>query len=70
MRVLKLADCQIVLGVDWLRTLSPVTFDFNKLTLQFNHEGKTISLQGVSNNASLRVIGVDLLDDFTNIEDP
>lgn len=32
-RVLKLADCQMVLGVDWLKDLSPVTFDFKNLTL-------------------------------------
>lgn len=32
LRELKLADCQMILGVDWLRDLSPVTFDFRGLT--------------------------------------
>lgn len=44
LRVLRLAGCQMVLGVDWLRTLIPVTFDFKKLTLQFLYKGKSISL--------------------------
>lgn len=69
-RVLKLANCHIILRVDWLKTLSPVTFDFNKQTLHFIHEGEAISLHRVTSNASLRVTGVELLDDFTSMEDP
>lgn len=69
-RVLKLADCQMVLGVNSLRDLSPVTFNFRNLTLQFTHEGVTIQLQGTTNRASLRVIGVEVLEEFTNLEDP
>lgn len=68
-RVLKLAGCQMVLGVDWLKDFGHVTFDFKNLTLQFNHQGKTILLKGVTNSASLRVIGVELLNDFSNPED-
>lgn len=33
------------------------------------HEGKYVSLQGMINGASLRVIGVELLDDMSNLEE-
>lgn len=56
----------MVLGVDWLRDISPVTFDFRGLTLQFSYEGKRVTLHGMTNGISLRVIGVDFLDDITN----
>lgn len=45
--LLKFADCQIVLGIDWLRELSPITFDFRALTLQFHHAGKMVILKGL-----------------------
>lgn len=32
-RVLKLEEYQMVLGVNWLREINPVTFDFRRLTL-------------------------------------
>ena len=31
LRILELGGCDIVLGVDWMRMVSPLTFDFNKL---------------------------------------
>jgi hypothetical protein len=34
--VLPLAGCQVVLGVQWLRTLGPILWDFGKLTMQFS----------------------------------
>jgi hypothetical protein len=30
----------IVLGVEWLHTLKPITMVFHKLTMQFQQEGK------------------------------
>lgn len=59
----------MVLGVDWLKNINPVIFDFKNLTLQFTYQGNPILLQGVTNSALLRVIGVELLDDFTSLED-
>lgn len=58
----------MVLGLDWLRNLSPTTFDFKDLTLQFIHEGKPIQLRGTTNRASLRVIDVELLEEITTLE--
>lgn len=60
----------MVPGVDWLWEISPVKFDFRKLTLQFTHQGENVLLQQTNNRASLRVIGVEQLDDIFKMEDP
>lgn len=44
--VLPLGGEDVVLGVQWLKTLGPVTFDFNSLQLQFVQDGDQITLQG------------------------
>lgn len=69
LRVLKIVECQMVLVVDWLKYFSPFTFDFKSLTLQLNHKGETILLQGVTNSALLKVIGAELLGNMSNLED-
>jgi len=35
LQILKLGGCDIVLGVDWRRTISPIIFDFYKLEVTF-----------------------------------
>lgn len=59
----------MVLRVDWLKELNPFTFDFTNLTLHFNYHGESILLQGVTNGALLRVVVVEFLEDFSNLED-
>jgi len=39
LRILKLGGCDIVLGVDWMRTVSPLVFDFNKLEVTLESLG-------------------------------
>jgi len=39
LRLLKLGECDIVLGVDWMRIFNPIIFDFNKLEVTFE-EGR------------------------------
>jgi hypothetical protein len=34
-----MGGCDIVLGVEWLRTLGPILMDFKELTMKFNQEG-------------------------------
>ena len=31
LRLLKFGGCHIVLGVDWMKGVSPISFDFNKM---------------------------------------
>jgi hypothetical protein len=35
-----MGGCDIVLGVEWLRTLGPILMDFKELTMQFTQEGQ------------------------------
>jgi hypothetical protein len=37
-----MGGCDIVLGVERLRTLGPITMDFKELTMQFQQGRKTI----------------------------
>ena len=46
LRVLELGGYDIVLGVDWMRTISPLTFDFNKLEVTAEMGGKKLTLVG------------------------
>jgi hypothetical protein len=36
MFAINMGGCEIVLGVDWIRTLGPILMDFKELTMQFN----------------------------------
>jgi hypothetical protein len=42
-----MGGCDIVLGVDWLRTLGPILMDFKALTMQFDQEGHQYKFQGI-----------------------
>lgn len=45
-KTLPMGSYDLVLGVDWLGSLGPVTFDFKQLQMQFQHQGQVITLQG------------------------
>lgn len=45
-RTLPLGSYDLVLGVDWLGSLGPVTFDFKNLLLQFMQNDKLVTLKG------------------------
>jgi hypothetical protein len=53
--VLPLAGCDIVLGIQWLRTLGPILWDFLNLTMQFVYEEKTCLLEGLAANLNFSV---------------
>lgn len=36
----------MVLGVDWLRRLGPITFNYSALTISFVHQGQHVVLVG------------------------
>ncbi|XP_026428220.1 uncharacterized protein LOC113324098 [Papaver somniferum] len=42
--LLKLGGCDMVLGAQWLQTLGPITWDFNKLVMEFVSQGSKIRL--------------------------
>ncbi|GAU45976.1 hypothetical protein TSUD_401160 [Trifolium subterraneum] len=45
--VLPLSGANIVLGVQWLKTLGPVLTDYNQLTLKFLKNGQIAQIQGI-----------------------
>lgn len=49
LHVLSLCGVDIVLGVQWLKSLGPVLTDYNEFTMKFIHEGKLIELKGDTN---------------------
>jgi hypothetical protein len=49
--VLTLEGCDIVLGVQWLRTLGPIIWDFLQLTMSFSWRGILVLLSGLQPTA-------------------
>lgn len=44
--LLPLSGSDMVLGIQWLTSLGPITWDFNKMTMEFQHKGRKIRLRG------------------------
>jgi hypothetical protein len=44
--LLPLGDCKVVLGIEWLRTLGDVLWNFSKLTRKFTLNGKRVIIRG------------------------
>ena len=44
LRLLRLGGCHIVLGVDWMRKVSFVSFDFNNMEVTLDKKGKIVVL--------------------------
>lgn len=44
-RLLQLGGCDMVLGVDWMKGVSPINFDFNRMEVFFEKGGKRMTLQ-------------------------
>ena len=36
----------MVLGVDWMKEVSPINFDFNRMEVSFEKDGKKMTLPG------------------------
>jgi hypothetical protein len=48
MFVIDMGSCEIVLGVDWLRSLGPILMDFNELNMQFDQDGRQYKFQDIT----------------------
>ena len=44
--ILQLEEIDIVLGIQWLKTLGPILWDFESLTMSFKDKDKTVELRG------------------------
>lgn len=47
LRMMKLGAYDVVLGVDWLSSISPFYLDLNNLTRWISYSGKEVELRGV-----------------------
>jgi hypothetical protein len=48
MFVIDMGSYEIVLGVDWLRSLGPIVMDFNELNMQFDQDGRQYKFQDIT----------------------
>ncbi|GKD30590.1 reverse transcriptase [Tanacetum coccineum] len=46
MMIIPLGGCEMVLGVQWLATLSDIKFNFQKLTMEFDYANSKVLLRG------------------------
>ena len=46
--LLPIYGADIVLGVQWMRTLGPVLFEYDQLWVKFEHKGEKVRLNGLN----------------------
>ena len=56
LRLLKLGGFGVVLGVDWMKGVSPISFDFNKMEVTFEKDGNTKTLSGNHESGMCKMI--------------
>lgn len=55
--ILPLAGCDAILGIQWLRTLGPILWDFSALTMKFTWAGFPCVLQGLQQGPTVILEG-------------
>lgn len=50
--IIPLGIFSAVVGVNWLCTLGPITWDFNDMIMTFKHAGNSIILQGIAESGA------------------
>lgn len=71
--VLAMEGANIVLGIQWLETLGAVTCNYKKLTMEFQHQGKAVCLQGdtplqISNGGLKSLMGREEIAYFCQLQ--
>jgi hypothetical protein len=59
--VISLGGCDVVLGVEWLRTLGPILWDFTLMTMQFTLLNQSTTLTGIVPRELLVAAGTNFL---------
>lgn len=63
--ILVLASCDMVLGIQWLRELGPILWNFEELSMEFDYLGKPVQLKGL---VATQLIEVGSLNMFNKME--
>jgi hypothetical protein len=67
--VMDLPDTNVILGVQWLSTLGPITTNYKTMEMSFNsEEGKRVTLKGMTKNAP-RVVSTKRMEAIFRRED-
>jgi len=64
MMLLPLGCCDLVPGVEWLVTFGDITWNFDKLIIEFVTQGRRHVLRGAS-NAKLKIVKKQQFVEFT-----
>lgn len=59
--ILELGGCDVVLGIQWLKTLGSIQWNFNNMSLQFERDGSKLLLQGLMSDQLQVEDGANLL---------
>ena len=62
LKVMEIGVHELILGGDWMRSVGPVTLDFNELTVTVRKEGKRVKLQGVQNKIKINLVNGEEFD--------
>ena len=65
LHVLTLGGCDVVLGIQWLSTLGRISWDFNKLEMEFLYQGMMVWLHGIKPTGSVIQDGDQFLKQTT-----
>ncbi|XP_052203128.1 uncharacterized protein LOC127808594 [Diospyros lotus] len=56
LKLLQLGGCHVVLGVDWMKGVSPISFDFNRMEVSFEKDGRRMTLTEKSEMGACKMI--------------
>lgn len=60
-RLLDLGEYNMVLGVDWMKSYSPVSFDYNNCMVSVKKDGKQMDLMGATEEGTLKLMSTKKL---------
>lgn len=71
--VLTMEGANVVLGIQWLETLGAVTCNYKNLTMEFQHQGRHVCLQGdtpsqISNGSLKNLVGQEEMAYFCQLQ--
>lgn len=64
--LLPIEGCDLVLGVQWLRTLGPITMDFSLLYPSFKYMGQQVLLQGCQTTKEIKFMTMSAIQKYFN----
>ena len=54
--LIQIRSCDMVLGIQWLKQLGEVHWEFHNMTIRFEMEGQPVCVKGVTINVRVQVV--------------